>query len=81
MPVSLKPVLRIVAVYVMCPLSGHPAPGGGFSIYQTAHAMWLRTLSIALQKELKVLEYVYRLSLFSLVKLFSFVSAFSCFSD
>ena len=59
MPVSLKPVLRIVAVYVMCPLSGHPAPGGGFSIFKTPHRMWLRILSIALEKELKVLEYVY----------------------
>ena len=58
MPISLKPVLRIVAVYVMCPLSGHPAPGGGFSIYKTAHRIWLRILSIALEKELKVLETV-----------------------
>ena len=59
MPISLKPVPRIVAVYVMCPLSGHPTPGGGFSIYKTAHRIWLRILSIALEKELKVLDNVY----------------------
>ena len=28
----------------------------GFSIYKTAHRIWLRILSIALEKELKVLD-------------------------
>ena len=30
---------------------------GGFGIYKTAHRIWLRILSIALEKELKVLDY------------------------
>ena len=38
--------------------SGHHvvnfSPGGGFSIYKTAHRIWLRILSIALEKKLKV---------------------------
>ena len=28
-------------------------PGGGFNTYKTAHRIWLRILSIALEKELK----------------------------
>ena len=32
-------------------------PGGGFSIYKTAHRTWLRILSVALKKELKVLDF------------------------
>ena len=31
--------------------------GEGFSIYKTAHRIWLRILSIALERELKVLDY------------------------
>ena len=31
-------------------------PGRGFSIYMTAHRIWLRMLSIAIEKELKVLD-------------------------
>ena len=30
-----------------------------FSIYKTAHRIWLRLLSIALEKELKVFDYAY----------------------
>ena len=41
--------------------SGHHVvnfpPGGGFSIYKTAHRTWLRILSIALEKEIKALDY------------------------
>ena len=36
-------------------------PGGGFSIYKTAHRIWLRVLSIALEKKLKVLDFANRL--------------------
>ena len=32
-------------------------PGGGFDVYKTAHRIWLRMLSIALEKELEVLDY------------------------
>ena len=32
---------------------------GGFSIYKTDQRIWLSTLSIALEKELKVLDFVY----------------------
>ena len=32
-------------------------PGGGFNVYKTAHRIWLRMLSIALEKELEVLDY------------------------
>ena len=33
--------------------------GGGFSIHKMAHGIWLRILSIALEKELKVLDLAY----------------------
>ena len=46
--------------------SGHHvvnfSPGGGFSIYKTAHRIWLRILSIALEKKLKVLDFAYGLN-------------------
>ena len=48
----------------------------GFSICKTAHTMWLRVWSIALEKELKVPDGAYWLLLFSLLRLFSFVAAF-----
>ena len=35
----------------------HFPPDGGFSIYKTAHRIWLRILAIALEKELKVLDF------------------------
>ena len=60
-PISLRPVLRIVAAYVMATAwsscSSLLPPGGGFSIYKTAHRIWLRILSIALEEELKVLDF------------------------
>ena len=40
--------------------SGHHVvnfPGGGFSVYKTARRIWLRVLSIALEEELKVLDF------------------------
>ena len=40
--------------------SGHHVPNfstWGFSVYKTAHRIWLRILSVALEKELKVLNY------------------------
>ena len=33
--------------------------GGGFSIHKIAHGIWLRILSVALEKELKVLDLAY----------------------
>ena len=48
----------------------------GFSICKTAHTMWLRVWSVALEKELKVPDGAYWLLLFSLLRLFSFVVAF-----
>ena len=60
---SLKPILGIVAAYVMATVwsSGGSLlpPAGGFVIYKTAQRMWFRMLSIALEEELKVLDYVY----------------------
>ena len=32
-------------------------PGRGFSIYTTAHRVWLRILSIALKKEINILDF------------------------
>ena len=59
-PISLRPVLRIVAAYVMAKAwsscSSLLPPGGGFSVSKTAHRIWLRILSIALEEELKVLD-------------------------
>ena len=53
----MRPVFGTVAADVMA-TSGHHvvnfSPGGGFSIYKTAHRIWLRILSIALEKKLKV---------------------------
>ena len=58
-PMSLWPVLRIVQLKSWVQ-SGHHVVN--FStwysgIYKTAHRIWLRILSIALEKELKVLDY------------------------
>ena len=57
--ISLRPVLRIVAAYVV-PIvrssSSFLPPGGAFSSYKTAHRIWLRIISIALEKELKALD-------------------------
>ena len=52
-----------------------------FNIYKTAHRIWLRILSTALEKDLTMLNehYYYLVSL--TVFLFSFVSEFSHFAD
>jgi len=42
-------------------------PGGGFSIYKTAQRIWLSILSITLEEELRVLEFVWWLSYYYLV--------------
>ena len=51
----LKSFLRTVAAYVMATVrsSYSSLPGGGFSTYKTAHRIWLRIFSIALEKELR----------------------------
>ena len=57
--ISLRPVLRIVAAYVVGTVQSSSSllpPGGAFSSYKTAHRIWLRILSIALEKELKALD-------------------------
>ena len=65
-PISLRPILGMVAVYVMATVWSSCSyllpPGGGFSIYKTAHRVWLWILSIALEKELKVLDFAYWLN-------------------
>ena len=54
-------VLGTWAVYVMTTVwssySSLLPPGGGFSLYNTAHRIWLRMLFIALEKELEVPDY------------------------
>ena len=58
-PIYLWPVLRIVTAHVLgivwssCSKLFHLC----FGIYKTAHRIWLRILSIALEKGLKVLDY------------------------
>ena len=59
-PISLRPIFRIVATSVI--QSGHHVAnffhlGRGFSIRKRAPRIWFRILSIALEKELKVLDY------------------------
>ena len=57
--ISLRPVLGIRAVNVMAAVWSSCSlllrPGGGFSICKTVHRIRLRILSLALEKELKVL--------------------------
>ena len=58
-PISLRPVLRTVAAYVIL-WSGHHVinfSSWGFRICNTAHRIQLRILFIALKAELKVLDY------------------------
>ena len=62
-PISLRPVLGIVAAYVMATVwFGHHIVNF-FSIWwvfqylQEAHRIWLRILSLALEKELKILDF------------------------
>ena len=60
-PISLRPVLGIVAAHVMATVWSSCSyllpPGGGYSIYKTAHRIPLRILSIAFEEELKVLDF------------------------
>ena len=58
-PISLQPVLRIVQLTSWVQTAHHifNFSTSGFTIYQTAHRIWLRILSIALEKELNVLDY------------------------
>ena len=58
-PISFQSVLRPVAAQVQVQ-SGHRVVNFStwcFGIYRTAHRIWLRILSIVLEKELKVLDY------------------------
>ena len=58
-------------------------PGGGFSTCKTAPRTWLRILSVVLEEELKVLDFVEWLNYYYSVLLdrFPFFSVFSHFSD
>ena len=53
--------LGTVETYVMAicwsPCNQLLPPGEGFSTYKTTHRVWLRILSIALEEELKALDY------------------------
>ena len=59
--VSLRPVLAVVAAYVVATAwssrSSLLPPGGGFIIYKTAPRIRHRMLSVALKEELKGLDY------------------------
>ena len=57
--ISLWSVLRIVQLtsWLQSSHYGVLLLGGVFSTYKTAHRIWLRVLSIALEKKLKVLDY------------------------
>ena len=86
--IYLRPVLRTVAGYVLATVwssySHHLPLSGGFSIYKTTQKTQLRIRSTAPEEELEALDYPYRLNQYysvSLDSLFSFVSAFSHFSD
>ena len=58
-PISLRPVIGTVAADVMATVwsscSSLLPLGVGISIYKTAPRIWLRILSVALEKELSVL--------------------------
>ena len=62
-PISLRPVLGIVAAYVMATVWSSCSyllpPGGGFGIYKTAPRIWLRISSTALEEERKALDFAY----------------------
>ena len=61
-PISLRLVLGTVAAYVMA-TSGHHVVNFshlvGFSICKTAHRTGLGMLPVALEEELKVLDFAY----------------------
>ena len=58
-PVSLWSILGIVAAQDLGTACHHVVNFSTwrFGIYQTAHRIWLRILSIALEKELNILDY------------------------
>ena len=78
-PISLRPILGIVAAYVIATVWSSCGwllpPGGGFSICKTTHRIWLRILSVVLEKELKVLDFAYWLNYYYLVS-FDYFSLF-----
>ena len=56
--ISLRPVLGTVAAHIIGVVwSSCSSPTWCFGIYKTSHRIWLRILSIALEKKLKVLDY------------------------
>ena len=75
--ISLRPFLGIMAAYIVGTVwslySWFLPLCGGFSIYRTAHRIWLRILSIALEEARKVLDYAYWLH-------FNYLVSFDCFS-
>ena len=59
-PISLRLVFGTVAAWVMgtvLVIMELTSSTWGFSICKTAHRIWLRILSIVLEKELKILDY------------------------
>ena len=51
-PISLQPVLGMVAAYVLVQSDHHVVnfPTWYFGVYKTAHRIWLRILPTALEK-------------------------------
>ena len=56
-PMSLRSILEIVAAHIWVQPGHHGVNFTWcFGVYKTAHRIWLRILSIALEKELKGLD-------------------------
>ena len=72
----VPPHLGSMRLWTACSLL--PPPARGFSVCKTAHRIWLRILSIALEKELKVLDFLQWLTCYYCVLFdcFPFHSAF-----
>ena len=67
------------SVWSMCLWSAYTSllpPGGGFSLCQASHRLRLRIFSVALEEELKALDFCSTIIILS-----SFISEFSHFSD
>ena len=62
-PISSRPVLGILAAYVhvyrLVIMWLTSPPGRGFSMFGTAHRIWLRVLCITLKKKINVLDFAY----------------------